>query len=62
MSNFFIRDEEQARGIIDAYEKCGVCNECWLNTPQGWRCSYLYERACAYLNQHKAEDGATPCK
>ena len=55
MSNFYIRDEEQARGIIAAYEKCGICSECRLHTPEGWRCSYLYDRACAYLKQHKTE-------
>ena len=50
-SIFCIRDDEQAEAIIRAFEACGNCAECPLNTPEGWRCSYLYARAKAHLSQ-----------
>lgn len=50
MKDVFIRDEEMAMAIIDRYEKCGVCSECWLQA-EGFRCSYVYEKALAYLNR-----------
>lgn len=56
MSKFFIRDEEQARAIIRAYENCSVCSSCPLNTPEGWRCSYLCQQAENYIRQHTAEN------
>ena len=52
MTNLFhIRDDEQAEAIIRAFETCGNCAECPLNTPEGWRCSYLFARAKAHLSQ-----------
>mgnify|MGYP007066967202 CR=1 FL=1 len=50
MKDVFIRDEEMARAIIARYEKCGVCSECWLQA-EGFRCSYVYEKALAYINR-----------
>lgn len=51
MQKFYIRDSEQARAIVRAYKKCGMCSECILNGPEGWRCSYLYECAREYLDR-----------
>lgn len=57
MSTYYIRDLEQARAIIAAYERCSSCDTCPLHTPEGWRCSYLYDCAVRYIERHaeKAE-------
>ena len=52
MQNFVIRNAEQARAIIDAYNRCPGCSDCPLSTPEGWRCSYLVEQARKYLSRH----------
>lgn len=49
---FYVRSAEQAHAIIDAYRKCGICSDCPLNSPEGWRCSYLEEQARRYLERH----------
>lgn len=56
MSKFYVRDEEQARFIVRAYDKCGVCADCPLHVPEGWRCGHLYDRAQAYLASHELAD------
>lgn len=53
MSNFYIRDIEQAQAIIKAYERCSNCADCPLNTPEGWACGYLYNVAVDYINHNK---------
>lgn len=56
MSNtYYIRGLEQARAIITAYERCGSCDTCPLNTPEGWRCSYLHDCATRYIERHAEE-------
>lgn len=50
MKDVFNRDKEMAKVIVALYEKCGICSECWLQA-YGFRCSYLYEKALAYLNR-----------
>lgn len=52
MSRFFIKSVEQAQAILAAYKRCGSCSECPLDTPEGWRCSYLAEQAERYLEKH----------
>lgn len=52
MNNYYIRSIEQAKSIINAYEHCSNCGACTLNMPEGWKCSYLYELALAYIEQH----------
>lgn len=54
MQKFYVRDAEHAKTIVNAYEHCHNCSDCLLNGP-GWRCSYLYERAREYLDQHKSQ-------
>lgn len=49
---FYIRSKEQALAIIKRYEKCGTCSECGLQAG-GWQCSYLYDKALAYVEKHK---------
>ena len=53
MKDFEIRGTEHAKTIVNAYEHCRNCGECPLNSPEGWRCGYLYERAQEYLRRHK---------
>lgn len=53
MSHFEIRDAAQAAAIIRAYNSCRGCSNCPLNTPEGWRCGYLYERAMDYMARGK---------
>ena len=55
MSTYYIRSLEQAKAIIDAYERCGSCDCCPLHTSEGWRCSYLYECAVNYIQRHDAK-------
>ena len=52
MSSYYIRDLDQARAIIAAYERCSSCSDCPLHTPEGWRCSYLYDCAVRYIERH----------
>lgn len=52
MTTYYIRSLEQANAIIKAYERCGSCDRCPLHTAEGWRCSYLYECAVRYIEQH----------
>lgn len=52
MSTYYIRDLEQAKAIIAAYERCSSCDSCPLCTPEGWRCSYLHDCALRYIEQH----------
>ena len=52
VSRFFIRDMEQARAILNAYQRCAGCSECPLDTPEGWRCSYMAEQAEKYIENH----------
>lgn len=52
MSNYYIRDLEQAKAIVTAYERCGSCDACPLSTPEGWRCSYLHDCAVRYIERH----------
>ena len=54
---FFIRDKAAARAIIDAYQRCRICSECILHTPEGWKCSYQYDCAVRYLETHQEEHG-----
>lgn len=49
MSDFVILSEGQARAIVHSYNNCSGCAECPLNTPEGWRCGYLYDCARKYL-------------
>ena len=58
MSTFHIRDLEQARAIVNAYERCGSCDRCPLDTPEGWRCGYLHDVATRYIERH-ANDAKT---
>lgn len=55
MSTYYIRDLEQAKAIIAAYERCSSCDRCPLCTPEGWRCSYLYDCAVNYIERHDVE-------
>lgn len=55
MSTYYIRDLNQAQSIISTYEHCSNCDTCDLNMPEGWRCSYLYELAQRYIEQHAAD-------
>lgn len=55
MSTYYIRDLKQAKSIISTYEHCSNCDTCTLNMPEGWRCSYLYELALRYIEQHPAD-------
>lgn len=52
MSTYYINDIKQAEAIITAYEHCGSCDACPLHTPEGWRCSYLYDCATRYIERH----------
>lgn len=51
MVKFYIQDDAQANAIIEAYNKCVGCNECYLNTAEGWRCSYLYKQAIKHFEK-----------
>jgi hypothetical protein len=51
----FIRDKAAAQAIIDAYQQCRNCSDCILHTPEGWRCSYQYECAMRYLEDHQED-------
>lgn len=51
----FIRDKAAAQAIIDAYQQCRNCSDCILHTPEGWRCSYQYECAVRYLEDHQED-------
>lgn len=53
MQKFIIRDTAQAEQIMHAYEHCTTCSECLLHTPEGWRCSYMYQQAKRYLQNNK---------
>lgn len=53
MQTYYIRDNEHAEKIIYAYNHCKTCSECILNTPEGWRCSHMYEQAQKYLEKKK---------
>lgn len=55
MQKFYIRSRAHAEAILRAYSKCGVCAECALNSPEGWRCSYLAEQAMKYLEKEGRE-------
>ena len=55
MSNFYIRDLEQAQAILRAYNHCTICSECSLNGPEGWKCSYLAELAQQYIEEHRQD-------
>lgn len=50
---FMIYSKEQAEKILETYNKCGTCSECALNSPEGWKCSYLAEQARKYLKKNK---------
>jgi hypothetical protein len=52
---FFIRDKAAAQAIIDAYQQCRICSDCILHTPEGWKCSYQYECAVRYLENHQED-------
>lgn len=51
MVKFYIQDDAQANAIIEAYNKCVGCNECYPNTAEGWRCSYLYKQAIKHFEK-----------
>lgn len=53
MNELHIRTKEQAEAIIKAWEECRICSECKLNSPEGWRCSYIKEQAEKYLKENK---------
>lgn len=53
--DFYIRSREAAQAIIDAYRHCSNCSDCILDMPEGWKCSYLYDRAVRYLENHPEE-------
>lgn len=59
MSNYYIRSLRHALDIIAAYEHCGSCDRCPLSTPEGWRCSYLYDCALRYIERHKQDTTKT---
>lgn len=61
MSTYYIRDLEQAESIIAAYKCCSLrgCGDCPLHTPEGWRCSYLYDCATRYIERHAEEAAKT---
>lgn len=59
MSNYYIRSLQHALDIIAAYEHCGSCDRCPLSTPEGWRCSYLYDCALRYIERHKQDTAKT---
>jgi len=59
MSNYYIRSLQHALDIIAAYEHCGSCDRCPLSTPEGWRCSYLYDCALRYIERHKQDAAKT---
>ena len=52
MSEFYIRNKEVAKQIVEAFKQCGRCDNCILNSPEGWYCSYLYDQAVKYLENH----------
>lgn len=60
MSTYHIRSLKQAKAIIAEYERCSSfsCGDCPLHTPEGWRCSYLYDCAVRYIERH-AKEAAT---
>ena len=51
--DFYIDSVRQAKAIIEAYHRCGICGNCPLHTCEGWRCGYLYEMAVKYLKKVK---------
>lgn len=51
--NYEIRDKEHAESILKAYGNCSNCNECQLNTVEGWKCSYMAEQALKYLKKRR---------
>ena len=53
MNELYIRNKEQAEKIIEAWKNCSICNECPLNSPEGWRCSYIKEQAEKYLKERQ---------
>lgn len=53
MSELYIQNKEQAKKIIKAWNNCRICSECKLNSPEGWKCSYIKEQAEKYLKEHK---------
>lgn len=55
MSSFFIASKAQAEAILEEFERCRNCDDCGLNTPEGWKCSYLAECARKYLEKHRNE-------
>ena len=55
MSSYYIRDAAHAAAILDEFRRCGNCGNCGLNTPEGWRCSYLYDCAVRYIERHAEE-------
>lgn len=55
MANYYIRDAAHAAVILDAYRRCSDCGNCALNTPEGWRCSAMWEQAEKYLRDHREE-------
>lgn len=58
MNTYYIRDLEQAKAIVTAYERCCGCDRCPLSTAEGWRCSYLYDCAVRYIERHsEAKEG-----
>lgn len=59
MSTYYIRGLEQAKAIIAAYERCSSCDRCPLCTPEGWRCSYLYDCAVNYIERHGVKPDGT---
>ena len=50
---FMIYNREQAEKILKAFNECDTCSECALNTPEGWKCSYLAEQAKKYLEKNR---------
>lgn len=56
MAHIAIIDMAQAAAIIHAYNHCGHCDTCPLDTPEGWRCSYLHDQAAAYIAAHKEDN------
>ncbi|WP_455501193.1 hypothetical protein [Gemmiger sp.] len=56
MNDFYIRNKETAKKIIEVYKKCGTCSECILHIPEGWMCTYQYDKAVEYLKKHEGEN------
>lgn len=52
MTNFTFSSVENAQAAVNAWNNCGNCQDCILNTP-AYRCSYLYEQAIKYLAAHQ---------